>query len=525
MHDRVRFHATVLPAAGQPSVFRPPQDPLRREGPVERRADDAARFADAVPGDVEPGHRGLEVAVGFVLGVVELDLGDVDRRRGVRHPGDDAREQQDALAQVVHDPSRVGEGDVPRRHPRPGRQRRLHGVEAEIAAEEGFALGAAPGQQVPPALDDETVAAAPEIGEVHDLRRPISAVSWSGSVIETVLRMAKLVFAVLRPLSASPFTRRDPSRASMRTRPPGLVQNVRVRSPWLGVTKRNFGSYSTWVMSAKTGAATSTRQPMSMAPQRGTIPRPRAVSRNQEAPQRPGAATTVRARISPPEVRTTKRPSSPRARPSTRVRRQKLRAGGADRIGDPVHDEMGEVRPHVPLQRRDQGDVPLPAAGAAADPGDPVEPAADARLVGPVERLVGAVAQKNLVDGIDAALRLLLGHAELGEIETDLRREVELAVGQGAGPAAALLLLDHEDRESPGQAVRREEARGAGPDHHGVPEPRGHRHGSGCPRRCASCRQRSCISACFSGVTGKNFPSAFARSLPSASSTSPRQTR
>jgi hypothetical protein len=75
-------------------------------------------------------------------------------------------------------------------------------------------------------------------------------VSWIGSVIDTVFRMAKFVFAVLTAFRASPFTRRKPSRASTRTRPPGLVQKVRVRSPWVGVTKRNFGSYRTRVISS-----------------------------------------------------------------------------------------------------------------------------------------------------------------------------------------------------------------------------------------------------------------------------------
>src|SRR5660398_205287 len=68
--------------------------------------------------------------------------------------------------------------------------------------------------------------------------RPISVVSWIGSVIDTVLRIAKFVFAVLRVLRASPFTSRNPSRASTRTRPPGLVQKVRVRSPWVGVSRQ-----------------------------------------------------------------------------------------------------------------------------------------------------------------------------------------------------------------------------------------------------------------------------------------------
>jgi hypothetical protein len=97
----------------------------------------------------------------------------------------------------------------------------------------------------------------------------------------TVFRMAKFVLAVLRPFRASPFTRRIPSRRSTRTRPLGLVQKVRQRSPWVGVTKRNLGSYRADVISSYTGEATSTRHPMSMGPYRVTAPRARAFSRNQ----------------------------------------------------------------------------------------------------------------------------------------------------------------------------------------------------------------------------------------------------
>src|SRR4030067_733428 len=72
--------------------------------------------------------------------------------------------------------------------------------------------------------------------------RPISVVSWTGSVIETVFKIAKLVFGVFRFFIASPFTRRYPFLISTRTLPPGLVQDVGGRSPWGGGTKRNLAS-------------------------------------------------------------------------------------------------------------------------------------------------------------------------------------------------------------------------------------------------------------------------------------------
>src|SRR4030067_1605148 len=72
--------------------------------------------------------------------------------------------------------------------------------------------------------------------------RPISVVSWTGSVIDTVLKIAKLVFGVFIFFRASPFTRRYPFLISTRTLPPGLVQNVRVPSPWGGGTKESQGA-------------------------------------------------------------------------------------------------------------------------------------------------------------------------------------------------------------------------------------------------------------------------------------------
>src|SRR5574342_982497 len=42
--------------------------------------------------------------------------------------------------------------------------------------------------------------------------RPISVVSWIGSVIDTVLSIAKFVLGVFFLLRASPLTRRQPSR-------------------------------------------------------------------------------------------------------------------------------------------------------------------------------------------------------------------------------------------------------------------------------------------------------------------------
>src|SRR4030067_780051 len=72
--------------------------------------------------------------------------------------------------------------------------------------------------------------------------RPISVVSWTGSVMETVFKIAKLVFGVFIFFRASPFTRRYPFLILTPPLPPGLVQNVRVPSPWGGGTKESQGA-------------------------------------------------------------------------------------------------------------------------------------------------------------------------------------------------------------------------------------------------------------------------------------------
>ena len=61
-------------------------------------------------------------------------------------------------------------------------------------------------------------------------------------------------------------------------------------------------------------------------------------------------------------------------------------------------------------------------------PGDPVQPPSDPQRVHTVEGAVGPVLQKHLVDPVDPLFGLVFRYAQLQEVETDVRGEVQLTV-------------------------------------------------------------------------------------------------
>jgi len=321
-------------------------------------------------------------------------------------------------------------------------------------------------------------------------------VSWIGSVIETVLRIAKLLFGIFffrhlfllqrvpvhQPVPVPHFDP-DPS-ARVGAEGPCPVAVGRGDEQELGVVQDLRNLFIHGAGHLDPAPDVDGPVPGSCADPAGDLPEPvgalpargRQYVAGEEFPLR--ALHEERSVVTQPDVC------------DPRPEREDDPFPG-EGLGHPGDDAMGKIGPHVPLLRGKESNVPKPLGGPVPHPGDPVQPPPDPQGIHSIKGAVGPVRKKHLVDFGDPLFGVGFRHAQLGEVDTDARGEVQFAVGHRSGPAGATLLLQYEHAQLPGQRPCGKKSGGARPDDNDIPDGRVIKGQGFPPRAQFAARRRS----------------------------------